>query len=318
VKTGNLTKKHLFLRFGKRLWLHKGLVLSLVCLGLLPLLLLLQTSPAVPVEEPEQCYFTGGSSQCAASELPAPEISLPPAKGARVTPMPVEGPPLYLSKPKIAIVIDDLGLDEKHTREAIDLPYALTLSFLPYAPHVQAQAYKAQREGHQIFLHLPMEALNESYAGPDALTLNLDDDELRRRINKNLDAFNGYIGVNNHMGSAFTANERRMRIFLEEISRRGLIYLDSRTTAMTVAEQIANEFGIPFIRRHVFLDHEPGEKYLAEAFKHLKTMAKEQGYAIAIAHPHPITLEFLRKHLPYLASDFELVPAGDLVTAKPD
>jgi len=216
------------------------------------------------------------------------------------------------SLPRIAIVIDDVGMTEEGTKEAIALPPEVTLSFFPYAPGVQGKVNDAKAAGHEIFMHVPMEALGGEDPGPDALRVDMDDRLLREKIVKNLDSFSGYVGINNHMGSKFTAFEPGMRDVMDQVKARGLIFLDSRTNAATKGEGIAREVGVKTIRRHIFLDNVLTEESVANQFAELLKLADNQNMAVAIGHPHHITLEVLAKILPYLRSRYELVPVSAL------
>jgi polysaccharide deacetylase 2 family uncharacterized protein YibQ len=239
-------------------------------------------------------------------ETRSPEICEPPVERAP------EAPPPAL--PRIAIVIDDMGPNAALARRAMALPAAVTLSFLPYAPDVQKLVDDAKMAGHEIFLHLPMQPVGERDPGPGALRVDMDDETLQTAIEKNLSSFTGYVGVNNHMGSRFTADERGMRMMMEEVKERALIFLDSRTTMATKGEELARAMGVPTARRHVFLDNVLTEESIADQFFVLLKTAARHKSAVAIAHPHPITLEILARLLPYLSYKFELVPVSALVS----
>lgn len=229
-------------------------------------------------------------------------------------PVPPVTPPPKHGLPRVAIVIDDVGMNDAETQKAINLPPGVTLSFFPYAPHVQESANAAHAAGHEVFLHLPMEAVGGEDPGPGALRVKMSDDEIRQNLEHDLNSFHGYTGINNHMGSRFTADERGMRFVMESVKARGLIFLDSRTTVLTKGEDLAREMGVPTIRRHIFLDNTLTEESIAEQFSALLKLAANQGEAVAIAHPHEISLEFLAHILPYLRGRYELVPVSALVS----
>jgi polysaccharide deacetylase 2 family uncharacterized protein YibQ len=211
-------------------------------------------------------------------------------------------------------VIDDVGLSAADARRAIALPAGVTLSFLPYARNVQKLVDDAKMVGHEIFLHIPMQPVGENDPGPNTLRTDMSDEVLRDVIDKNLSGFTGYVGVNNHMGSRFTTDEHGMRMVIEAVKERELIFLDSRTTMASKGEEVARALGVPTARRHVFLDNELTEESIADQFYSLLKIAARQQNAIAIGHPHPITLEILERLLPYLADKFELVPVSALVS----
>jgi polysaccharide deacetylase 2 family uncharacterized protein YibQ len=241
-------------------------------------------------------------------ETRAPEICEPLLQPQAV---PEDAPPKL---PRIAIVIDDVGLNAAHARRAIALPAGVTLAFLPYARNVQKLVDDAKLVGHEIFLHLPMQPVGGEDAGPGMLRVDMDDEMLQDVIEKNLSGFTGYVGVNNHMGSRFTADERGMRVFMEEVKAQELIFLDSRTTMATKGEEMARALGVPWARRNIFLDNALTEEAIAAQFYSLLKIAARQQSAIAIGHPHPITLEVLERLLPYLRDKFELVPVSTLVS----
>lgn len=218
--------------------------------------------------------------------------------------------------PRVAIIIDDVGLDAEKARLAIALPAEVTLSFLPYAPNVQTNVDRALAAGHEVFLHLPMEAVGGEDPGPNALRVAMDHGELARQIAHNLSAFHGYVGVNNHMGSRFTADAAAMRTVIEALRDRGLIFIDSRTTALTKAEALAREMGVPTAARNVFLDNTLTEDSIAGQFSELLNLSAQQGVALAIGHPHLVTLEFLSAALPTLRGSYALVAASAAVFGK--
>ncbi len=216
-------------------------------------------------------------------------------------------------RPRVAVVIDDLGMDRRATRRAIRLPAGVTLAFLPYAPAVARQAAMARARGHELLVHLPMEPVGGADPGPMALYRDLDEAEFRQRFEWNLSRLAGFVGINNHMGSAFTADVPAMRRLMRALASRGLLFLDSRTTEKTVARRTAARAGVRFARRAVFLDHERGSAAVAAALRRLLRRARRDGAAIAIGHPHPHTLAALETWLPTLERrGFLLVPVSSL------
>jgi polysaccharide deacetylase 2 family uncharacterized protein YibQ len=214
------------------------------------------------------------------------------------------------SKPIVAIVIDDVGLDRPHSRRAWELPGPLTMSFLPYARDLREQARAARAKGQELMLHLPMEPSGRADPGPGALLVSLSDAELRQRVTTALDSFDGYVGVNNHMGSRFTANRPGMETALKLFKARGLMFLDSRTTAQTVGEQTANELGLPTMSRNVFLDDDEAPDAVRRRLAETEAVARRLGFVVAIGHPHEVTLQALAEWLPTLqAKGLVLAPA---------
>ncbi len=163
-------------------------------------------------------------------------------------------------RPLIAVVLDDVGVARSHAELAIDLPGVITLSFMTYADGVADMAARARAKGHELMLHVPMEPLGHQIdAGPHALTVGASETELLKRLAWGLDRFPGYIGINNHMGSRFTQDERGMGVVLAELKRRNLLFLDSRTIGNTVGDKLATRMGVAHVMRDVFLDNEMDE-----------------------------------------------------------
>ncbi len=218
-------------------------------------------------------------------------------------------------RPLIAVIIDDLGLDRGRTARTIRLPAAVTLSFLPYAHDLPRQVEAARRLGHELMVHLPMEpGRRTADPGPDALRVGETPENLRSRIGMALGKFTGYVGLNNHMGSRFTEDAASMRVVLEELGARGLLFVDSRTTARTVGPGIARELGVPFAARDVFLDDDPSPASVVAELRRVETVARRKGSAIAIGHPRDATLDALEGWLWGLGRrGFALVPVSAIV-----
>lgn len=203
------------------------------------------------------------------------------------------------ASPKIALVIDDLGVNRKMTRQVIALPAPLTASFLSYADDLPAQTELARLAGHELLVHTPMEPVDSRFdAGPDALRTDMTPDEIRENLSVMLDAFSGYVGVNNHMGSKFTSAETDMRIVMDEINRRGLLFLDSLTSGHSTAAAVARQTGTPFAVRNVFLDNARTEADILRQLSLLERHARRHGFAVGIGHPHKATVNALDKWIP--------------------
>lgn len=213
--------------------------------------------------------------------------------------------------PMIAIVIDDSGHDPARTKRLAAFDEGvLTLAFLPYVERLADQTALVHDAGHEILLHLPLEPLNpELDTGPNALAIGMDDATFAEQLAWNLSRLEGYVGINNHMGSRFTADRPAMRRLMRELSARGLLFLDSRTTTLTVGEPTAAEAGVPFLRRDVFLDNDNDAASVAAQLQETEAVARRQGYAIAIGHPHTWTLDALEAWAPEARKrGFTLVP----------
>ena len=242
---------------------------------------------------------------------------------------PVPGPtPLWLKnalpmpdprgRPMIAVVIDDVGLDRRRGERALRLPGAVTLSLLPYAPEVAQQAVAARALGHEIMLHMPMEPESPRIdPGPHALRTADTASQILHELDWGLDQFGGYVAVNNHMGSRFTRDPEGMRVVLEALKERGLFFLDSRTTGASVGARLARELGLPHLERDVFLDNIDTLEEVTARLAEAERVARRDGYAIAIGHPHDATLDALEHWLPQAqARGLALVPISAVMRLR--
>ncbi|NNL99578.1 MAG: divergent polysaccharide deacetylase family protein [Gammaproteobacteria bacterium] len=221
----------------------------------------------------------------------------------------------------MALIIDDIGNDLAHGRGAVELPGPLACAFLPHTPHAASLARLAGARGKEVLLHQPMEARGSNHLlGPGALRLDMPADDMRRVLSDNLSAVPGAVGLNGHMGSAFTSEKRAMATLMHLISARrgagpGLYFVDSRTTTGSVARPSAALYEVPFIQRDVFLDNDRDIQAITDQLEALRRIAHQRGYAVGIGHPHPETLAVLREALPELASRYglELVSVEALI-----
>lgn len=218
--------------------------------------------------------------------------------------------------PRVAIVIDDLGINTPNSRDAIALPAPLTLAFLSYARGLPDMTTAARAAGHELLVHVPMQPTNgEVDPGPKVLRADSTAATLRARLDWALSRFDGYVGINNHMGSAFTADSSAMRRVLAELKRRELLFLDSRTTAETTGTALAAELGVPHAARDVFLDNVQEVAAIRRNLAKAEAIARDQGFAVAIGHPHDATLAALRDWIPEARRrGIVLVPISAVVT----
>lgn len=219
------------------------------------------------------------------------------------------------SLPRVAIVIDDLGYNPRIDAAFIKLNAPISFSFLPFGPHTKETATLAHNCGKDVLLHLPMEAASslESKVGPGALFLSMDDDTIAAQIQADMEAVPYVKGINNHMGSKFTVDAGKMEIVLREIQKKGLFYLDSRTTPLTKGLSVARSLGVRSAERDVFLDNKQEANAIRAQIARLISEARTHGSAIGIGHPHPVTYQVLKKDLPVLKKQVEIVPVSELV-----
>ncbi len=215
---------------------------------------------------------------------------------------------------KLAIVVDDLGYSLERAERVLSLPAAVTLGLLPFAPATAEIARRARVSGHEVILHQPMEPLPASRARliPGTLTLDMSEAGFQAHMDAALAAVPGVVGLNNHTGSRLTQDPAAMRLLMGYLAARNLLFLDSRTTAATVAYGMAREARVPALQRDVFLDHVPHGVAMTAEFDRALAIARSQGYAVVIAHPHTTSLDFLARALGHLPRDVRVTSLQDL------
>jgi polysaccharide deacetylase 2 family uncharacterized protein YibQ len=220
--------------------------------------------------------------------------------------------PAQAAPVRIAIIIDDIGY--RYTdKNALSLPGAITYSILPHTPYGKRIAIKANANHKDVMLHIPMEAENGKKLGPGGLTSAMNQKEIVASLNASLTEIPFAIGINNHMGSHLTQLDDPMLWTMNFLKQHHLLFLDSKTSPYSKAESIARMVGVPVHNRHIFLDNQLTQSYITKQFQALIRQAKSQKMAIAIAHPHPETIQALKRLLPTLAkNNIELVPLSDL------
>lgn len=191
--------------------------------------------------------------------------------------------------PLLAIVIDDLTTGAVGFEEMLKLDVPLTFAVLPDRPDAGALAKQVTARGHEVIVHVPMDAgkVNPDWYAGRAISAQQSDEEIMRLVSEWLQAVPQARGMNNHMGTLATADERVVRLLLGEAKRRGKFVLDSLTTDSTVMPQMAVEMGVPCLQRSLFLDHEPGKEVAAAQLRELAQWAERHGAAIGIGHVGP-------------------------------
>jgi polysaccharide deacetylase 2 family uncharacterized protein YibQ len=189
---------------------------------------------------------------------------------------------------------------------------------MAYANDLPRLTREARGRGHELLVHVPMQPQGESWdPGPDVLEVNVHPDENRRRLVWGLERFDGFVGINNHMGSRYTGDRVGMRVVMEELKKRGLLFLDSVTTEKSVAPELARNYGVPFAARNVFIDNEQSVSAVLAQLQKAEAHARKHGSAIAIGHPHDATIEALAQWLPGLdAKGLVLVPVTSIIKAN--
>ncbi len=235
-----------------------------------------------------------------------------------------QGPPPTLAppprpphpRPRMALVVDDLGYSLKAAKRLLALPLDITFSILPYSPKGRQIAVLARNKGRQVLVHLPMEprAYPKLDPGPGALLTNMGPEKLRRQAAADLAQVPGAAGANNHMGSRFTEDSRALKPVLGVLKKRGLFFLDSLTSSRSRALALARSLGLASSRRDVFLDHDPSPRAVRRQLERALALARRRGRVIAIAHPHPGTLQVLEKWARRLQREVEVVPVSELLS----
>ena len=222
-------------------------------------------------------------------------------------------------RPRITVIIDDLGYSLRAGRRAVMLPGPVVCAVLPRTPRARALAELAQVNGKEVLLHLPLQAVgtHDGVAEPGGMTLDMSRRSFADTLSENFETVPFVVGVNGHKGSLLTRHPGHMRWLMDEIAERRLLFVDSYTTHLSVALKVANEAGVPATRRDVFLDASPEPSAIAREFARLKSLARAQGSAVGIGHPYASTLQFLETALPQLeAEGFELVGIRQLLSER--
>jgi polysaccharide deacetylase 2 family uncharacterized protein YibQ len=226
------------------------------------------------------------------------------------------------ARPRVAVVIVDLGLSSAATEAAIQhLPPAVTLSFSPYADNLEQWINLARAAGHEVMLGLPMEPANlpARDPGPRTLLTSLTPRQNLERLDWVLGRVSGYVGVTNHMGSRFTASADALRPVLTTLRERGLMFVDSRTTPRSVAAGLATTIGLPRAINDRMIDNEASRAAIDAMLADVERVARETGNAVAMGQTYPVTFERLNTWLPTLnGKGLVLAPITALVDRQPD
>ncbi len=221
-------------------------------------------------------------------------------------------------RPRVAILIDDMGLGRPVCEGLLDLPLQLSYSFFPHGPATAEQAEHAHRLGRDVLLHQPMQPGNPTVdPGPGALVLGLDPAEVEAIVRTNLAAIPHVVGVNNHMGSRYTEDRAALGMFFQVLREERLFFVDSFTSPRSIALEQALAEGLPAARRQIFLDNVLSPERVCQQIRALISVAREQGEAIGIGHPHEATLIALGQCGEELRQEVELVGVSSLVHRLP-
>ena len=219
------------------------------------------------------------------------------------------------STPAISIVIDDMGKRLADDQRVLALPGPVACSFLPQARYTPLLADQAHAAGKEVMLHLPMDSVDRRPLDAGAVTLDMTEQQFVSTVQAGLDSIPHVIGINNHMGSLLTRHPGHMLWLMRFMQRQSpLFFVDSRTTVATVARMVAEENGVPASERNVFLDNHLAADEITFQFNRLLRLARKQGTALAIGHPHAQTLVLLEQQIPKLKQKgIRLVPVSELI-----
>jgi uncharacterized protein len=197
-------------------------------------------------------------------------------------------------RPRVAVVISELGLSSAATTASIQqTPAEVTLAFSPYADNLDHWIGLARAAGHEVLINLPMEPINfpANDPGPRALLTNLSAQQNLERLDWVLGRINGHVGVTNHMGSRFTTMPDALKPVLAAINERGLMFVDSRASARSIAAKLASDMGLPRAINDRQIDQEASRPAIDNRLTEIERIARETGSAVAMAQPYPVTLE---------------------------
>lgn len=250
----------------------------------------------------------------AAKSLPPPPPQRQETKAVHDLPNPM-APGQTIGR--VALVIDDLGGHLSAAERLFALGIPLTIAILPGEPYSRTISREAALRGHDVLLHQPMEPADfpRSNPGPRALLKKMSAGEQMTILRENLDSLPEAIGINNHMGSAYMRDRPAVDRVMEELSRRGHLFLDSVTAPRSAGYSSARRHGVPAARRDVFLDPDEGEGILERQFVELARQVANRETAIAIGHPHPETLDALERWVPRMReAGIEFVRVSEVVS----
>jgi len=225
-------------------------------------------------------------------ELPDPVSAQRPA--------PNETPVRTGDEHQLALIIDDVGYDMKALRRLLALPYALTFSILPDSPHAAEAARMAHQHGLTVMLHMPMQTSNPKYQQKMErfyLHQDMDKQTFTTVFEEALAKVPHVVGINNHMGSRLTEDTKSMQWLAELCKKHNLFLIDSRTSSASVAAQVANDAGIAWNERDIFLDHSVKAEALQHAWESALSCMKRNEHCLMLAHPHNETLDFLEQKI---------------------
>lgn len=270
-----------------------------------------ETAPAIPGKSVKVDKKPDGHEP-PLKKSPPPKLALEPESKPTQAPAPSA---TLEPKGRIAIIMDDLGGEIEPAEKLVGLGAPITFSILPHLKRSREVAEMAHEAGLVVMLHLPMESKWKSVnPGPGALMTTHSVADIIRIVAEDIGAVPHAAGVNNHMGSAFTEDAMRTETALREIKKRGLFFVDSKTTPLSSALGTAGKLKMAVAGRDVFLDNERDKRKIVEQITALAGLALKKGKAVGIGHPYPETIEAIGEAIPEVrAMGVEIVPVTDIL-----
>ncbi len=225
-------------------------------------------------------------------------------------------------KSKIVIIVDDLGLNKNPIDQLLKIQSPITFAVLPNLPYSTYAAEKADKKGWDVILHMPMEPKESSgYIGTDAgdevLLVGLPKDTILTKLNNSLNSIPHVKGVNNHMGSKFMENGELTELILKNLKKKGMFFVDSKTSSQSTGYDTAMELGMKTAQRDIFLDHSSkSSTHVKKQLKKLIEISKKRGYAVGICHPYPGTIEALTEMIPKIDDEVEVVSISNIINSS--
>ncbi len=236
-------------------------------------------------------------------------ISIPKEK------IPEEGAGLR-SSPQLALIIDDGGYNMENFKEMLGIGKPITYAILPFTPHAREAALLAHREGSEVMLHLPMEPHNgEQYAlEKDTVRIGMESRQVQKILEDALKQVPHVRGINNHMGSKATEDPQVMEALMQVLKKEGLYFIDSNTSFQTLGPEMARKAGVASRRNDQFIDREKKIEAIKNAIRLAMRKAKQEGRAVAIGHPHPLTARAIKEMISEIEKEgIRLVFASEVV-----
>lgn len=246
--------------------------------------------------------------------IPVPPVLPPPPVAPTAVPRSEPRP----QRGRVLLVLDDAGYHTDRLKAFLSLPFDFAVAIIPFLPESELALRLVREAGKIPMLHMPMQPSGRQDPGQGALLTSDSPGTIRRKLLAALDSLPGVVGVNNHMGSLFTAQPEQMRTVLQTLAERGLFYLDSYTSAQSSVRGLEREVSIRLLRRDIFLDHEASESFLERALGQALELARRQGTVVMIGHVQTLALvEKLRRFHENHGHELDFVSPGVLLSGRP-